>query len=77
MIDSMIQKPLDLIHKNLDSEVSITLKDGRQIRGTLIGYDTDFNLALDNAEIYDEDGKRGLGKIVLRNNNVASISPII
>jgi len=73
----MRQKPLDLIHKNLESEVDIVLKDGRRIRGTLIGYDTDFNLALDNAEIYDEDSKRGLGKIVLRNNNVASISPVI
>ncbi len=72
----MVEKPLDLIHGNLDKDISIQLKDGREIVGILRGYDLDLNLTIDKAVISGEGGKKGLGKIVLRHNNVTAIKPI-
>jgi small nuclear ribonucleoprotein (snRNP)-like protein len=71
----MPKKPLDLIHGNLNNRISVQLKDGREIVGILIGYDLDFNLTIDRATLFEENGKKGLGKIVLRHNNVVSIQP--
>lgn len=72
----MPEKPLDLIHGTLDKEISVQLKDGREIVGILRGYDLDFNLTIDRATILEEGGKKGLGKIVLRHNNVTSVKPL-
>lgn len=72
----MSEKPLDLIHGTLDKEISVQLKDGREIVGILKGYDLDFNLTIDKATIMGEGGKKGLGKIVLRHNNVTSLKPL-
>lgn len=72
----MPEKPLDLIHGTLDKEIAVQLKDGREIVGILRGYDLDFNLTIDRATIFGEGGKKGLGKIVLRHNNVASVKPL-
>ncbi len=71
----MPEKPLDLIHGNLDNQISVQLKDGREIIGILAGYDLDFNLTIDKATLLEEGGKKGLGKIVLRHNNVVTIKP--
>ena len=72
----MPEKPLDLIHGTLDREISVQLKDGREIVGILRGYDLDFNLTIDKATILGEGDKKGLGKIVLRHNNVQSLKPL-
>ena len=72
----MSEKPLDIIHGTLDKEISIQLKDGREIVGILKGYDLDFNLTIDKATIMGEGSKKGLGKIVLRHNNVTSLKPL-
>jgi small nuclear ribonucleoprotein (snRNP)-like protein len=71
----MPEKPLDLIHGNLDNQISVHLKDGREIIGILAGYDLDFNLTIDKATLLEDEGKKGLGKIVLRHNNVVTIKP--
>jgi small nuclear ribonucleoprotein len=72
----MPEKPLDLIHGTLDKQISVQLKDGREIVGVLKGYDLDFNLTIDRAIIHGETDKKGLGKIVLRHNNVSSVKPL-
>lgn len=72
----MPEKPLDLIHSTLDKQISVQLKDGREIVGVLKGYDLDFNLTIDRAVIHGENDKMGLGKIVLRHNNVSSVKPL-
>jgi small nuclear ribonucleoprotein len=72
----MPEKPLDLIHGTLDKQISVQLKDGREIVGVLKGYDLDFNLTIDRAIIQGETDKKGLGKIVLRHNNVSSVKPL-
>ncbi|MEA1994028.1 MAG: LSM domain-containing protein [Euryarchaeota archaeon] len=68
-------RPLDIVHKSLDKEVIVILKDGRTIKGTLIGYDTDLNLSIGNAEVSSGDTKKMLGTVVIRKNNVRSFSP--
>lgn len=72
----MAEKPIDIIHGSLDKEISIHLKDGREVIGILRGYDLDMNLTIDKATILENGGKKGLGKIVLRHNNVTAIEPL-
>jgi small nuclear ribonucleoprotein len=52
--------PLDVLEKALNQKLSLLLKDGRIVEGKLSGY--------------DEYMKRRLGTIILRGNNVVSIS---
>jgi len=68
--------PLDVLEKAMNQKLSLLLKDGRQIDGKLSGYDEYMNMVLtDVEETYDET-KRRLGTIILRGNNVVSISLI-
>jgi len=68
-------KPFDMIHKSLNKTVVIALKDGRFLKGRLIGYDTELNLSMDNAEIFNDEMKKKLGVVVIRKNNVISFTP--
>jgi len=66
--------PLDVLEKSLDQKVSLLLKDGRLVDGKLTGYDEYMNMVLDDVEETKDDAKRRVGKIILRGNNVVSIS---
>lgn len=68
-------KPFDMVHKSLNKTVVVALKDGRFLKGRLIGYDTELNLSMDNAEIYNDEMKKKLGVVVIRKNNVLSFTP--
>jgi len=68
-------KPFDIIHKSLNKTVIIALKDGRFLKGRLIGYDAELNLSMDNAEIFNDEMKKKLGVVVIRKNNVISFTP--
>ncbi len=72
----MSLKPLDVVHNALDSQIIVLLKDGREYRGILKGYDIHMNLVLQNAEEL-RDGKpvRKLGLIVIRGDNIVYVSP--
>ena len=50
------------------------IKDGRLIDGKLTGYDEYMNMVLTDVEEVNNDTKRRLGTIILRGNNVVSIS---
>ncbi|MHC1604644.1 MAG: LSM domain-containing protein [Candidatus Methanofastidiosia archaeon] len=67
------EKPFDLIHQNLDKLTSVYLRDGRILKGTMIGYDKDLNIALSDATEEFEDMHRKLGKVIIRRNNILSI----
>jgi|Deesub1362B_J571_1020462.scaffolds.fasta_scaffold06868_3 small nuclear ribonucleoprotein len=70
-------KPLDMLKKSLQSKVIVRLKDGRNLRGTLSGYDTHINLVLRDAEeIRNDEAYRKLGDIVIRGDTVVLISPL-
>ena len=66
--------PLDVLEKSLNQKVSLLLKDGRLVDGKLAGYDEYMNMVLDDVEETKDENKRRVGKIILRGNNVVSIS---
>lgn len=66
--------PLDLLEESLESAFVLTLKDGRNVQGKLVGFDQYMNLVLDDAEETFQEEKRPLGRIVLRGNNIVSIA---
>ena len=66
--------PLDVLEKSLDQKLSLLLKDGRVVEGKLTGYDEYMNMVLTDVEETFEQNKRRLGTIILRGNNVVSIS---
>ncbi len=69
-------RPLDLLHKSLESPVIVGLKSGKEYRGTLKGYDIHMNVVLQNAEELENDKPvRTLGKIIIRGDSVVFISP--
>lgn len=66
--------PLDLLEESLESVFVLTLKDGRNVQGKLVGFDQYMNLVLDDAEEQSQEEKRALGRIVLRGNNIVTIA---
>ena len=66
--------PLDVLEKAINQKMSLLLKDGRIIEGKLTGYDEYMNMVLSDVEETLEENKRRLGTIILRGNNVVSIS---
>jgi small nuclear ribonucleoprotein len=66
--------PLDVLEKSMNQKLSLLLKDGRTIEGKLTGYDEYMNMVLNDVEETVEENKRRLGTIILRGNNVVSIS---
>ncbi len=67
--------PVDILEKTLNRKMSLLLKDGRTLEGTLTGYDEYMNLVLEETEERTEDQRRRLGTVVLRGNNVISMTP--
>lgn len=67
--------PQNLLEKNLEKNIMILLKDGRTMEGKLVGYDEYMNMVLDGTEETKNDNKRRLGTVILRGNNVVSITP--
>ena len=67
--------PINVLEKSLNKRISLLLKDNRVLEGRLVGYDEHMNLVLEDTEEYCGDTARRLGLVVLRGNNVVSISP--
>ncbi|KAK7538866.1 hypothetical protein IWX49DRAFT_588824 [Phyllosticta citricarpa] len=71
---------LDLA-KLMDKEISVKFNAGREVTGTLKGYDQLMNLVLDNVKeiMRDDEGNeshRSLGLIVARGTLLVLISPL-
>lgn len=68
--------PLSLLEKSVEKRISLLLKDGRILEGKLSGYDEYMNMVLEETVETSADGVEGrrLGCVVLRGNNVVSIS---
>ena len=66
--------PLDVLEKSVNQKLSLLLKEGRPIEGKLSGYDEYMNMVLEDVEETNEETKRRLGTIILRGNNIVSIS---
>jgi len=69
----MVQ-PQVALEKYLNKEILVELKDQRTLKGILMGFDEHMNLVLEQAEEKGKDKSRRLGTVLLRGNNVISIS---
>ena len=49
-----VTRPLDVLKQALNNRVIVTLRGGREYRGTLEGYDLHLNLVLASAEIHND-----------------------
>ncbi len=70
-------KPLEVLHKSLNSRVIVELKGNREYRGMLNGYDVPhMNLVLKNAdEIINGDSVAKRETAIVRGDNIIYISP--
>ena len=68
--------PLALLEKSIDKRISLLLKDNRVLEGVLKGYDDYMNMVLEETEERTPDQERRLGTVVLRGNNVVSITAL-
>ncbi|MDR0778151.1 MAG: RNA-binding protein [Methanomassiliicoccaceae archaeon] len=68
--------PLALLEKSIDKRISLLLKDNRVLEGKLKGYDDYMNMVLEETEERTADQERRLGTVVLRGNNVVSITTL-
>jgi small nuclear ribonucleoprotein (snRNP)-like protein len=69
----MVDTPTSLVERLLGQRVTLTLKDARQMAGTLLGVDEHLNLVLDNADETTVEVSRHLGRVVLRGSNVVTL----
>lgn len=67
--------PLALLEKSLNKRVTLLLKDSRTLEGRLVGYDEFMNMVLEDTEERTVEQTRKIGSVILRGNNVVSISP--
>ena len=65
----------DVLNNALDAIVTVRLKDAREFKGLLQGYDVHTNIVLDNVEEY-KNGEliNTLKTIIIRGDNVVYIS---
>merc|ERR1739838_796805 len=65
------------LNKHLGTKVTVECHGGREIVGTLKGFDATLNLALDHSEdsIIGSDEKRHLGLILVRGTSLITIIP--
>ncbi len=68
--------PLSLLEKSVNKKVSLLLKDNRMLEGTLIGYDDYLNMVLEDTQETTTEAVKRLGTVILRGNNVVSITPL-
>jgi|Deesub1362B_J571_1020462.scaffolds.fasta_scaffold00003_700 small nuclear ribonucleoprotein len=66
---------IKLLKDSIRKPVIVKVKNGRLIRGLLIGYDEHLNLVLKDAEFIDKEEHEQIGNIILRGDNVVLISP--
>lgn len=67
--------PQNLLEKSLEKNITVVLKDGRSINGRLSGFDEYMNMVIEEAEEKIGEERRRLGTLILRGNNVVSITP--
>ena len=69
-------KPLSVLNANINHQVIVELKAGREYRGKLEGFDPHMNIVLKGAEErMDDEVVRKLDIAILRGDNVIYISP--
>ena len=69
------KKPLNVLTKNLNTYISVTLKSGVEYRGTMVRCDGYMNILLNGASEYIRDQlSANYGSILVRGNNILYIA---
>ena len=63
-----------LMSKSKNKSVLLRLRNNKTIKGNLIDFDVHMNLTLDDAEDVSDEEPEKLGKILLRGDNILSVS---
>lgn len=69
------KKPLNVLTKQLDTYIGITLKNGMEYRGTMVRCDGYMNIILEGASEHVKDElNANYGSILVRGNNILYIT---
>lgn len=69
------KKPLNILVKQLNSYVGVTLKNNIEFRGIMVHCDNYMNIILDSAEEYDGDKPvANYGRVLVRGSNILYIT---
>jgi len=63
-----------LMRNNRNKSIFLRLRNNKTIKGSLVDFDVYMNLTLDDAEDVSDVETQKLGKILLRGDNVLTIS---
>ena len=66
---------MNVLEKSLNTKITLLLKDSRMLKGKLTGYDDYMNMVLEDVEENKDGNIKRLGIVILRGNNVITISP--
>ncbi len=67
---------LRLLDRSLGNQVLVRLRNGRLVRGILVGFDKHMNVVLNPAEEVLQDGNSvRLGTVLVRGDNIVMLSP--
>jgi len=70
-------RPLDMLNQHKNKSVLVALKNGKNYSGTLLAFDLNINIVLDNAhELENSQIKQNLGLIFFRGDAVVYVSPV-
>ena len=72
----IIDRPLHVLNKNIGNRVIVELRNRKEYRGVLTGYDPHMNLVLKSAEeMQDGELLKKYELVIVRGDNVVYISP--
>jgi len=71
--------PIKKVFSLVDSRITVEIKDeDRKFQGRLISVDEYLNIHLDETiELTGNERERSLGTVVIRGNNILTISPVV
>jgi|TARA_B100002003_G_scaffold204761_1_gene197880 small nuclear ribonucleoprotein len=73
-LSETMKKPLSVLQKAVNKQVSIRLKNDHEYKGKMMNIDQYMNVILTNAEEYNNNSlSANYGKLVIRGNNVLFI----
>jgi U6 snRNA-associated Sm-like protein LSm5 len=69
--------PLELIDQCIGSEMWVLMRDEKEFKGTLVGFDDFVNIVLENATEYSgpDDAGTPVSKLLLNGNNIVMLIP--
>nr|KJR71731.1 MAG: small nuclear ribonucleoprotein (Sm) [Vulcanisaeta sp. AZ3] len=63
------------LQKNLGRVILVKLRNGDEIRGVLVGYDSHLNLLLTDTEEVNPKGSVKVGTMIIRGDTILFVSP--